>query len=159
MSRTIEQRLDRLESLEAIRRLKHQYCAYCDDQYNADKLKNLFWDDAIWDAGPQFGQFIGPEAIASFFTNVSASIVWARHFVFNELIDLDEDCDSAQGKFQILEPCTFRTTKADQAAWLIGSYTESYRRREGLWKFQSLKADIAFISPYEKGWAKAKNLD
>jgi len=159
MSLTLEQRLDRLESLEAIRRLKHSYCQFCDDNYNADRLQTLFWDDAVWDAGPQFGQFIGPEAIAGFFANVSASIVWARHFVFNELIDLDASGNSAKGQFQILEPCTFQTDNGEQAAWLMGSYIESYQRREGLWKFQSLKADIAFISPYEKGWAVAKSLD
>ena len=32
----LERRVETLESVEAIKRLKHQYCAYCDDGYDAD---------------------------------------------------------------------------------------------------------------------------
>lgn len=153
----LEARIDRLESMEAIRTLKHSYCKYCDEDYNPEKLKTLFWDDAVWDAGPQFGEHKGPEAIAAFFQAVSADIVWARHFVVNERINVEGD--SANGEFQIIQPCTFKVNGNDQAAWLIGQYTETYTRRDGVWKYQTLKADIEFITPYEKGWHKAKSLE
>ena len=153
----LEARIDRLESMEAIRTLKHSYCKYCDEDYNPEKLKTLFWDDAVWDAGEQFGQHKGPDAIAEFFQAVSADIVWARHFVVNERINVDGD--SANGEFQIIQPCTFKVKGEDQAAWLIGQYTETYTRRDGVWKYQTLKADIEFITPYEKGWHKAKSLE
>jgi hypothetical protein len=159
MGTDLEKRIDRLESLEALRKLKHTYCKYCDENYDSEKLKTLFWDDAVWDAGPQFGQHKGPDAIAAFFKAVSASIVWARHYVINERIELSDDGNAATGEFQIIEPCTFKTDKGDQAAWLVGQYSESYTRRAGIWKYQTLKADIEFITPYDKGWAIAKSLE
>ena len=149
----LEKRVDKLESMEDIRRLKHTYCKYCDEDYNPEGLKTLFWDDAVWDAGEQFGQHKGPDAIAKFFTAVSADIVWARHFVVNERIDVDVDANTGAGEFQIIQPCTFKVEGKDQAAWLIGQYTETYSRRDGVWKYQTLQADIEFITPYEKGWA------
>jgi hypothetical protein len=156
MASDLEQRLDRLESIEAIRRLKHTYCKYCDQNYDPDGLASLFWEDAVWDAGPDFGKHVGPAAIRAFFADVSAAIVWARHLVMNERIDVEGD--QARAEFQIIQPCTFKGESADRAAWLVGQYTESYTRRAGLWKYQTLRADIEFITPYELGWHKAKSL-
>ena len=41
-SDNLEQRIQALEDIEAIKKLKHSYCAYCDDQYDADALADLF---------------------------------------------------------------------------------------------------------------------
>ncbi len=149
----LEKRIDRLESLESIRKLKHSYCKFCDEQYNPEKLGTLFWGDAVWDAGPAFGKFEGPEAIKGFFREVSASIVWARHFVVNERIDVEGD--TGRGEFQIIQPLTVNQEDGTpQAQWLIGQYTETYTRKDGVWKYQTLKADIAFMVPHLDGWAE-----
>ena len=60
--RDVEQRLQMVEDVEAIKKLKYQYCAYCDDNYNADWIANLFTEDAIWEGGT-FGRYEGREAI------------------------------------------------------------------------------------------------
>ena len=39
---TLEERLQRIEDIEAIRLLKHRYCAFCDDNYDADGIAALF---------------------------------------------------------------------------------------------------------------------
>ena len=52
---TLEERLQRIEDIEAIRLLKHRYCAFCDDNYDADGIAALFTENAVWDAGP-FGR-------------------------------------------------------------------------------------------------------
>jgi hypothetical protein len=151
----LEKRIDRLESLEAIRKLKHTYCKYCDENYNPEKLKTLFWDDAVWDAGPQFGEHKGPEAIGKFFAEVSGSFLWARHYVINERIELSEDGHSAKGEWQIIEPCTLKGENGPEASWLMAQYNDVYTRRHGVWKFQRLQADIAFMVPHATGWAEA----
>lgn len=157
MSESLEARIDRLESIEAIRTLKHTYCKYCDDTYDPDGLAGLFWEDAVWDGGAGFGRFEGSDAIRAFFADVSKQIVWARHLVTNDRIEVEGD--SARGEFEILQPCTFHNDEGDRAAWLIGRYLETYQRKDGVWKFQSLVVDIEFITPYEKGWHKAKSMD
>jgi ketosteroid isomerase-like protein len=156
---TIETRVDRLESLEAFRRLKHAYCRACDDGYDADAIAALFWDDAVWDAGPEFGRHEGPAAIAAFFRGVSSAIVWARHLVTNELLEADVANDRGTGEYQILQPCTFAGDDGPRAAWLVGRYEEVYERRDGEWRYASLRAEIEFITPYELGWHKATSLD
>lgn len=159
MVEALATRLDRLESLEAIRRLKHTYCKYCDENYNPEKLATLFWDDAVWDAGPGFGQHAGPAAIAAFFRQVSDSFLWARHYVFNERIDILDDGDNARGEWQILEPCTLKGEAGPTASWLMAQYNETYTRRDGIWKFQTLQAEIAFMVPHSEGWAKATTVN
>jgi hypothetical protein len=155
MSDELAKRLDRLESLEGIRRLKHTYCKYCDEHYAPDKLATLFWDDAVWDAGPQFGKHVGPAAIAAFFAQVSRSFLWARHFVLNERIEIGADGDSATAEWQVLEPCTIAGESGATASWLMAQYSDTYTRRGGVWKFQTLRADITFVVPHRDGWAAA----
>ena len=46
----IERRLQALEDAEAIRNLKARYAALCDNQYDADRIANLFTEDAVWES-------------------------------------------------------------------------------------------------------------
>ena len=52
----IERRLKALEDVEEIKRLKARYCAYCDDNYDADAIASLFTEmlsgTAGYGAGP-----------------------------------------------------------------------------------------------------------
>ena len=92
----LERRVDTLESIEAIKRLKHEYCAYCDAGYDPDGIASQFVEDGVWDGGEAFGRYEGREAIHAFFAGVSSQIVFAGHLVMNERIDVDADNDSAR---------------------------------------------------------------
>ena len=59
-----EAAIDRLESIEAIKKLKHTYMAYCDQGYPPAKLGPLFTDDAVW-TSEIFGHHAGRPAIDS----------------------------------------------------------------------------------------------
>jgi len=58
----LEQRVQALEDINAIRHLKARYAAYCDDQYNPDALAALFAEDAVWES-QGLGRFEGRDAI------------------------------------------------------------------------------------------------
>ena len=62
----LEQRITRLEDIEAIKNLKARYCDVCDDMHNPDRIGALFAADGIWES-PDFGQAKGPEAIRELF--------------------------------------------------------------------------------------------
>lgn len=141
-------KVDRLESIEAIKSMKAKYCAYCDDGYDPEGIASLFLEDGVWDAGPAFGRYEGREAIKGFFRGISENIVFAAHLTLNPQLEVDGD--QGRGRWRILMPATL---KGDQAAWLLATYDEEYARKDGQWYFRSLKADIQFFSPYEKGWA------
>src|SRR5262245_54135314 len=47
----LEQRLTRIEDIEAIKQLKARYCAIADEDHNPDKITTLFVEDGIWEGG------------------------------------------------------------------------------------------------------------
>ena len=151
----LERRVETLESVEAIKRLKHQYCAYCDDGYDPDGIAAQFVEDGIWDGGDDFGRYEGSEAIHAHFTRVSSQIVFAGHLVMNERIDVDLDSDSARGQWWIIMPATIVMEGAKTAVWLLGEYDDRYVRRDGTWMFESLAVDIHFVKPHKDGWVEA----
>ena len=57
----LARRVQVLEDIEAIKKLKARYCAYCDNNYDADGLASLFTEDAIWDGGERLGRSVGQE--------------------------------------------------------------------------------------------------
>ena len=151
----LERRVETLESIEAIKRLKHRYCAYCDDGYDADGIAAQFVDDGVWDAGAAFGRYEGRAAIRAFFAGVSSQIVFAGHLVMNEIIDVDADCDSAHGRWWIIMPATMMVEGAKTAIWLLGQYDDRYVRRDGVWMYQTLTVNIHFVKPHKDGWVEA----
>ena len=69
----LEQRVQALEDINAIRHLKAQYAAYCDDHYNPDGLAALFTEDAVWES-QGLGRFEGRDAIREFFRAPRSSL-------------------------------------------------------------------------------------
>ena len=55
----LERRVDTLESIEAIKRLKHEYCAYCDDGLQPGRhrcaVRQARVLDGVWDGGLGWG--------------------------------------------------------------------------------------------------------
>src|SRR5438093_13101561 len=91
----LEQRVQALEDVNAIRHLKARYAAYCDDQYNPDGLAALFTEDAVWES-QGLGRFEGREAIRAFFWSASQLFTFAMHYSFNVQIELQGDPGEAQ---------------------------------------------------------------
>ena len=145
----LAQRIQTLESIEAIKKLKARYCALCDNQYDADGLAALFTEDAVWDGG-NFGRHEGREAIRTFFQGASEIFSFAIHNVMNPIIEVDADI--ATGQWYVFQACTL--AKGNQAAWLTGRYEEKYVKYEGEWKFKDLTASVFFFTPYGDGWVK-----
>ncbi|MEH6472245.1 MAG: nuclear transport factor 2 family protein [Halopseudomonas sp.] len=147
---TLEQRIQRLEDIEAIRTLKHSYCDFCDQDYDPKGISNLFAEDGVWDGGA-FGRFQGRQAIHDGFAAAAEQVEFAIHQVSNEIIEVDGD--TATGKWFLWQPMV----SADgQALWMGARYNERYVRVDGNWMFQELVLDIRMMSPYEQGFGKMR---
>ena len=83
---TLEERILRLEEIEAIRRLKNVYAAHCDNNYDPEALAPMFTEDAVWEMGP-LGRFEGRQQIKDFFTEVSGKFTFALHYMCGHMID------------------------------------------------------------------------
>ena len=147
----IERRLRAVEDVEEIKRLKARYCAYCDDNYDADGIASLFVEDAIWDGGIR-GKAEGREAIRDFFINAPNRLPFAVHMVMNPIIEVHGD--TATGTWYLFQPCTY--ADGDRAVWGSARYDEEYVRINGAWMFKHLKLTSHFWTPFNEGWAQTQ---
>ena len=147
----IERRLKALEDIEEIKRLKARYCAYCDDNYDADGIANLFTEDAVWDGGIR-GNAEGREGIRDFFIRAPQRLPFAVHMVMNPIVEVDGD--EAKGTWYLFQACTF--AEGNRAVWGSGRYDEEYVRVNGEWKFRSLKLTSNFWTPFDQGWVQTR---
>jgi hypothetical protein len=145
------QKLGWLYDIEQIKQLKHRYCAYCDEGYDADGIAGLFVEDGVWDGGP-FGTYHGRAAIHAFFAGASKLISFANHYVSNPVIDIEGDI--ARGRWDLWQPMV--NEPAHRAAWLVAKYRDTYVRTAGGWMFERLTVDVRALSPYEEGFARQR---
>ena len=147
----LENRVRVLEDTDAIRNLKARYAAYCDDNYNPDKIAELFVEDAVWESGP-LGRFEGREAIREFFQRASKIFTFALHYGLNAQIEVKGD--SARARWYLFMPCT--VGEGNKAMWRAGIDDEEYVRLNGEWKFKSKTSTGVFNTPFEERWANIR---
>ena len=148
----MERRLRVLEDAEEIKRLKARYCAYCDDNYDADSIASLFVEDVIWDGGT-FGKYVGREEIRDFFVNAPKMLPFAIHMVMNPYHRSERGYGHRQSWY-LFQACTF--SDGDRAVWGSARYDEEYVRVGSAWRFKNLKLTSHFWTPFDEGWAKTK---
>lgn len=148
-------RLQVLEDIEAIKKVKAEYCAHCDNGYNPQGIGALFAEDGVWDGGVDvFGKYEGRPAIEKFFTGATKVIPFAVHNVMNPIIDVNGD--DATGQWYLFQPCTMTGDQGDQAVWGAAKYSDDYKRVNGTWKIQTLRVKFEFWTPFDKGWVEKR---
>ncbi|MCY4387193.1 MAG: nuclear transport factor 2 family protein [Desulfurellaceae bacterium] len=143
----IAQRVQTLEDVEAIKKLKARYCAGADER-DEDKFVGCFTEDAVWDGG-NFGHYEGKAAIREFFGTIPQVLSFAIHYVMNPRIEVNGD--TATGYWYLLEPCTM-LEGGEQAVWGVAKYEEEYVREDGEWKIRNLILAPECWTPFEQGW-------
>ena len=144
----LEQRLTRIEDLEAIKQLKATYCDICDDDHNPERITTIFAQDGIWE-GAGFGKAQGHAAIRELFKKFQTLISFSQHQVLNPIIKIDGD--QATGVWYFFGPFTFYEN--NQAKWLAARYEDDYVKVNGEWKIQHLRARGRMSTNYEQSWA------
>jgi hypothetical protein len=134
-SAMLEQRITRLEDIEAIKQLKARYCEICDDNHNPDLIATLFADDGVWDSGEPGLVARGHDAIRELFRGVQRVVEFSQHMVMNPVIEVDGD--RARGQWYNIAPFNFYD-RDEPATWVAARYDEEYVKVNGVWKFQEL---------------------
>ena len=145
----LQAKVRHLEDIEALRNLKAEYAAACDDNYDADRLAALFVEDATWES-QGMGKYEGREAIREFFRGISGHFVFALHYGLNPQIEVTGD--TARARWYLFMPCTVGDT--GKAMWRAGLDEEEYVRVQGKWMYRSKKSAPFFHTTFEEGWAK-----
>lgn len=140
----LEQRVVRLEALEAIRDLDARYCRALDDGDWAT-LVSLFTVD---------GEFVGlsraqgHDRLRAFFAGLAGSGLTAFwHHVTNLEIEL-EGPDVARARSFLWQPCVQDGVPHIAA----GRYTDRLRRDGGVWRYLSKQVSFDYFVPLTDGW-------
>lgn len=146
--KSLEDRLQALEDIEAIRKLKARYCSACDDDHNPESLTALFTEDAVWEASGM-ARNEGHDEIYEYFANLRASgmIRNSAHNAINP--DIDVHGDTATGHWRLI--MLYTGNQADGSVRyfrIIGWYREQYVRRNGRWLFKHLHCQVEENAPY-----------
>lgn len=153
---TLHQRIQRLEDIEAIKRLKADYADACDRGYDAAAYAALFTEDGVWESNV-YGTYKGREAIFKFMDGADRATPWIVHFITNARIDVDGD--TATATFYLLE--TARVTDGlsapdGDAVLATAKYVDQFVRIDGRWYFQHVNARWHQVSNLDQGWIKQR---
>lgn len=149
---TLEQRVERLESIEAIKKLKSDYGALVDAK-DLDGIVALFTEDAVWEGEP-FGRFQGRAEIRVCMDE--PEMPWTKHYLVNPSIEVSVDGTTASGRWYLWQTGTFTDIGGENATAgvMMGVYDENYVNKDGRWYFSHMKVDIQHISDLKKGWVE-----
>jgi hypothetical protein len=130
----LEQRITRLEDIEAIKQLKARYSHICDDMHNPDTIASVFAEDGIWES-EAFGKAVGHQEIRDLFQGFRDLFSFSQHNMTNPVIEVDGD--RATGIWYIMGPWTL--TEGNKETWMALRYDDDYVKVDGEWKYQHLR--------------------
>lgn len=154
-------RVEATEAVLAIQRMKAHYGELVDRRFArgtmldeatvgalADELALLFTEDGTWDGGRALGVAQGRAEIAARLR--TSTLTFSRHFFFKPHIVVDGD--RAEGRWDILSPCT---TPDGRPHWMCGIEDDVYERgADGMWRHRSMKLTTVFMAPAAEGWSR-----
>ena len=147
---TVEERIQRLEDHEEIRRLKIEYARVVDRFGSGDEYAALFTEDAVIDAGAVGGVLTGRAAIRDFFNGIRNTLTFFVHYMMGETIDILPSGTYAVGHWYLWEPATYN----GQAVWIAITYDDEYKKVNGQWRCSFSRLNFHFMTPYDQGWVK-----
>lgn len=139
-SLTVEQRIARLEAVEAIRRLKHRYLRACDLK-QPDTFRECFVArGAVVDYGPRMGRFEDADGIAEVFRRVALERVDGAYNVLDMHHGMHEDIDVSSST-EATGRWTLRFRQVDRRAGVERvsaiEYDDRYEVEDGQWRIRS----------------------
>ena len=137
-------RLDRLESKDAIRELATSYAIAC-DEHDMPRLTSLFTSDACFDAPNGSMVATGKQAIVTMFENTFKIRGPAFHWTHDVTVKLDKtDPDKATG----LVLSHAETTPNGVVSIAAMRYEDEYRREQGEWLFAKRVIHFLYYVPF-----------
>ncbi len=152
----LTKRIQTLEDLEAIKKMKAYYGHLCDERYGKDQdeinvlaqqLTGLFTEDGVWDSGKVSGVRRGRKEIYEYFTKPAFN--FGLHYFVKP--DISISGNNAKGRWYLWMP---GTTKENQPFWMAGYEDDEYVKIDGQWLHSHMNLFVHFLTPYEEGWVK-----
>lgn len=148
---SLEERMQRLEDIEEIKRLMSLYCYHADNRDGAN-WSEVFTEDGVFETDI-YGTYEGRPAIRAL-----EHRSFAIHYNNNPIIDIDGD--RAVGKWLLLMPCSFDAKDGGKrAVWAAAKYENELARVDGKWLFKRVKLISIMWTPFDEGWELDRFID
>ena len=155
MTTDLAARLDRLEAIQDITKLKHSYWHYNDVGLLGDKIAPLFTEDGVW-SNAELGHYEGREAIRTFFNGASDLLPFCAHVGMNPIIDVDGDTATAQ--WRCLLYGTFVEDGESKSHLILIDYHDDFVRQDGRWLIKKLDILFNFDAAHGESWAGTEKI-
>ena len=153
----LENKVRELNDREALRDLRYRYHEYINEGRLAD-IADLFTEDGELEFGP-LGKAKGRDQMRVFFANLGPSaspaasgrgphFTFVKQYIHNHVVEIHGG--RATG-FSYLEA---KPVINGEAYLVSGKYSDEYARRDGQWRFTSMKFTPHFIVLHKEGWAQ-----
>ncbi|HZU62241.1 MAG TPA: nuclear transport factor 2 family protein [Novosphingobium sp.] len=147
----MEQRLARLEAVEAICAVVARYAIAADLHNDPALFGALFAQRAVWEARG-FGRHEGRAAILAALAEVGRqTMLWTTHFNVAPLVEPAADLASARCRWYLWELARMAdgADGADGAAdhWIAGTYDARLIVEGGAWRIAELQLDLRLMTP------------
>jgi uncharacterized protein (TIGR02246 family) len=155
---SLEERVKRIEDIEAIKQLKATYARHLDDGYNPEGIASLFVEDGLWVIKGVGGEAKGRNGIKQHCRNLKEGIVWGQHNISSPVVTLSADGKRAEATFYLVCLLTMAAspTKAEQEAFVLaGKYSDKLVKVGDQWLFEEITGTIDQSSPWTEGWVKS----
>jgi len=151
--KTIEQRLQEQEDIQAIMRLKAAYVDSADggwskQSHNGPACAKLFVKDGTWGSA-NFPKSVGHAGILKQFATFRREVPIAVHLTCNPNITVKGD--TAVGEWHFI--CLHANAEG-RDSFTLGKYTDTFVRTKKGWLFQDLEAELFMHGPYADGWTR-----
>ena len=162
---TLEERISQIESLEAIRNLKHAvYCRCIDlivagDLSKKEKILRHLADNVVADF-TGFELMEGKKNVAAFlFETIPSILSYSQHRVTNDIIEIDGG--RAKASWYVDCPVVFypnNKLNINGSAFIAGRYEEEYIFEDGEWKWVRIVALLDTVQQFDKNWNDARQM-
>jgi hypothetical protein len=151
----LEQRVQRLEDIEAIKRLQSEYGRCIDRGYDLEGLARLFVEDAVWESNA-FGAYQNRQEFLEGQARIAKGVRWGFHSFACNGVDVAADGRQASGNWYLVLFGTFVRKDGTTADPLLitATYDNTFVKLDGEWRFQRMKVHFHQSSDIRKGWTE-----
>jgi len=145
----LSERIQRLEDIEEIRRLRNMYHYFINENCPA-RFREIYTSDATLQFGDKM-TWVGIDAIEAGFRAMPGRTSLIKQFNHNHQIDIAGDVASAFSYFEA------RYATADKQSLMVaGRYDENYLRVSDGWRISKTFIHLIYAVPVDVGWAGDK---
>jgi hypothetical protein len=137
------ERIDQLESRNAMRDLVTAYCRHF-DRVEFEPFLAIWWQDCVWDIGPPFGVFDGHAGIERAVKEVLWPVWRETHHLTSNLQVTFAGANDAHG---VCDVDCMGALRDNAVQMISATYKDHFQRRNSVWKIKRRDVKIHYFNP------------